>query len=154
MSRLFYDARKAYFFSSGFDSLGEAGKVEVVVDGELPMPPGEVVVDGELPMPPAELEEAAPVPPGVVVASAFGASAGAGVGVAIGGGVVGAVDAGGGGGVTTFSSFLQAVRPTATSAAIRSERFMCFPLGEGRAFNRIKKRAEVFDGKYPAVMTF
>jgi hypothetical protein len=40
-------------------------------------------------------------------------------------GALGAVDAGGG--VTTlFSSFLQAVRPTATSAAMISERVMLF----------------------------
>lgn len=59
-------------------------------------------------------------------ASGFGAS-GAGVGAGGGGGVVaGALGAGAGGGAG-FSSFLpQAVRPTATRAAKRSERFILF----------------------------
>ena len=101
-----------YFLSSGFDSLGEAGygDEDDVEDG---------VEDDELAAPPAVLD-AAPVPPGVVVvllASAPGA--GEGVGAV----VVGALGAGGG--VTTLaSSFLQAVRPTATRAAMISERVM------------------------------
>jgi hypothetical protein len=85
----------------------------------------------ELAAPPAELD-AAPVPPEVDdEASAPGA--GEGVGVVVVDeldelGELGALEAGGG--VTTlFSSFLQAVRPTATSAAMRSERVMIFPLG-------------------------
>ena len=88
--------RKPYFFSSGLDSLGEEGVVTV----------------------PDGLDElAAPVPPGGVLASAApGAGVGAGAGAATG--ALGA----GGGVVTVFSSFLQAVRPTATRAAIRSER--------------------------------
>jgi hypothetical protein len=113
MSRLFRRAREAYFFSSGFDSLGEAGLgVE------------DIGLVEELAAPPAELDEAAPVLPGVVVASAPGAGEGVGAGVALG--VLGA-----GGGVTTLaSSFLQAVRPTASSAAMMSERFMVFPFEE------------------------
>jgi hypothetical protein len=88
------------------------------------------VVD-ELAAPPAELDDAAPVLPGVV-ASAFGASPGAGEGVGVGAGeAVGALGAGGGV-ATVFSSFLQAVRLTATRAAMRSERVMCcFPLEAG-----------------------
>jgi hypothetical protein len=84
------------------------------------------VVD-ELAAPPAELEAAEPVP-GVVV------SPGAGVGVGVGAGeAVGALGAGGGV-ATVFSSFLQAVRLTATRAAMRSERVMCsFPLEAGLA---------------------
>jgi hypothetical protein len=100
--------RGAYFFSSGFDSLGEAGDEGVVPIG---------LVD-EL-----ELDEAEP---GVVlVLSAPVAGEGDG---AVVDGAAGAVA---GGGVTTFSSFLlQAVRPTASMAAMRSERFMFFPLGD------------------------
>jgi hypothetical protein len=103
----FFVQRRAYFFiSSGFDSLGEAG-------------PGIEGVAEELAAPPAALE-AAPVPPGVVVASAPGAGVGVGAGAATGA-------LGAGGGVTTLaSSFLQAVRPTATRAAMMSERFMFF----------------------------
>ena len=95
---------KPYFFSSGLDSLGEEG-IGVVDDDELAAPP-------------AELD--APVPPGV--ASGFDASPGAGEGVGVGAGeAVGALGAGGV--VVVFcSSFLQAVRLTATRAAIRSER--------------------------------
>ena len=89
----------------------------------------------ELAAPPAELEEAAPVPPGVVAASAPVAGDGVGdvldeldvLGVL---GVLGVLAAGGGV-MTLASSFLQAVRPTATSAAMMSERFMLFPLGRG-----------------------
>ena len=55
---------------------------------------------------------------------ASGAVAGAGAGVGVGvGSTAGALGAGGGV-VTVVSSFLQAVRPTARRAAIRSERFM------------------------------
>jgi hypothetical protein len=106
---------EAYFFSSDF--IGS-----VVADAAPLVPPLMPVV------PPAVLL-AAPVP---VVASAPGA------GVAIG--VVGEVSVvveeddeaagalGAGGGVVTIaSSFLQAVRPTATRAAITSERFMFLP---------------------------
>ena len=104
----FSASRKAYFFiSSGFDSLGEAG---VTTEGEVE----------ELAAPPAELEEAAPVP-GVVLASAPGAGEGVGA-VVDGAGALGA----GGGTTTLASSFLQAVRPTATRAAMMSERFMLF----------------------------
>jgi hypothetical protein len=64
--------------------------------------------------------EVEPVPGAVVVVSAPGAGVGDGVGAVV-------VGAGAGGGVTTFSSFLlQAVRPIATRATIRSERFMFF----------------------------
>lgn len=53
-------------------------------------------------------------------AVAGAAGAGAGVGVGSTAGALGA----GGGVVTVVSSFLQAVRPTARSAAMRSERVM------------------------------
>jgi hypothetical protein len=95
--------------------LGEAGDEGVVPIG---------LVD-EL-----ELDEVPPVAPvaepGVVlVLSAPVAGEGDG---AVVDGAAGAVA---GGGVTTFSSFLlQAVRPTASMAAMRSERFMFFPLGD------------------------
>ena len=114
----FVPSRRAYFFSSGFDSLTEEG---VLGDGVAEEPAAEE------PVPPAELDAAAPVPPGVVVvASAFGASAGAGVGAGVGAVVV-AGGLGVAGGVTVLvSSFLQAVRPTATRAAMRSERFIVF----------------------------
>lgn len=89
------------------DSLGEDG-IGAVVE--------------ELAAPPAELEAAAPVP-GLVVVSApvegggeVGAGVGAGAVVVLGGGVV----------VVVFSSFLHAVRESATIAAIRSERVIEF----------------------------
>lgn len=98
---------RAYFLSSDFDSLGEDGVV------------GDMLLELELE---AALPPVAPVPEVVV-------SPGAGVGE---GAVVegeGAVGAGDGGGVTIFSSFLpQAVRPSASSAAMRSERFMFYTL--------------------------
>ena len=79
-----------------------------------------MLLELELELEPA-LPPVAPVPDVVV-------SPGAGVGE---GAVVdgdGAVGAGDGGGVTTFSSFLlQAVSPSARSAAMRSERFMFIP---------------------------
>jgi hypothetical protein len=69
---------------------------------------------------PPELDAAPPVAPALPVASA--PAAGGVVGGVVGAGeAVGALGAGGGV-VTVFSSFLQAVRPTATRAAIRSER--------------------------------
>jgi hypothetical protein len=78
------------------------------------------------PMPP---EDPVPVLLGEP-ASDFGASPGIGEGVGAGVGAglaIGALGAGGGGVVTFVSSFLlQAVRPTATRAAIRSERFIFF----------------------------
>jgi hypothetical protein len=126
-SRLFAGAEAYFFFiSSGLDSLGEVGIG--VVDGELlleldaaPLP------DMPLPDVPVPVE---PLPD--VLVSAPGA--GVGVGAVVEGEDVegaGALGAGAGGGVTTFSSLLlQAVRPTATRAAMRSERFMFFPLGE------------------------
>jgi hypothetical protein len=103
---------RAYFFSSGFDSLGDEGVVPIGLVDEL------------------ELDEAAPpvapVAPGVVVVLSAPV-AGEGDGAV----VDGAAGAVAGGGVTTFSSFLlQAVRPTASMAAMRSERFMVFPLGD------------------------
>ena len=108
-------ARAAYFVSPGFDSLGELGEGVA----ELDAAPGAAAPAA----PPAELDDAAPVPE---VEDAPAPGAGEGVGVAV---VVdededdgaGAVDAGG---VVTVlvSSFLQAVRPTATRAAMRSER--------------------------------
>ena len=78
----------------------------------------------ELDEPPAELEEAAPVPPGAVeLASAPGAGEGVGA-VVDGAGALGE----GGGTTTLASSFLQAVRPTATRAAMMSVRVMFFSL--------------------------
>jgi hypothetical protein len=80
------------------------------------VPIGEVLLELELELP---IPDVLPAEPGVDV-SAPGAGVGEGAVV-----VDGAVDAGGG--VTTFSSFLlQAVRPIATRATIRSERFMFF----------------------------
>ena len=75
----------------------------------------------------------AAIPPGVpasdFIASDFIASPDIGEGVGAGvGAATGALGAGGGGVVTFVSSFLlQAVRPTATRAATRSERFIFFP---------------------------
>jgi hypothetical protein len=110
MSRLFLRGA-GYFLSVGFDSLGELGMGAI----------GEVLVELELELVPVPLVVLLLVP-----VSAFGASAGAGVGA---GAATGGVGAGAGGGVTTFSSFLQAMRPTARMAARRSERFIFFPLG-------------------------
>ena len=94
--------RGAYFFSSGFDSLDDDGVLGVDMESA-----GAVVVELLL----DELD-------------ASGAVAGAGAGVGVGvGSTAGALGAGGGV-VTVVSSFLQAVRPTARRAAIRSERFM------------------------------
>jgi hypothetical protein len=116
------------------DSLGEEG-IGVVVD--------------ELAAPPAELDAAEPVLPGVVV-SAPGAGEGVGVGA---GDAVGALGAGGGV-VTVFSSFLQAVRLTATRAARRSERVMLFSFGS--RVNRSQRTGSISlpRGEYPVVMTF
>lgn len=69
---------------------------------------------------------AAPVAPALLddeAASAPGAGVGVGVVDEEEEDAAGALGAGGGV-VTVFSSFLQAVRPTATRAAIRSERVM------------------------------
>jgi hypothetical protein len=77
---------------------------------------------------PGALDPGEAMPPGAP-ASAFGASPGIGEGVGAGVGAGVAIGAlGAGGGVVTFvSSFLlQAVRPTATRAATRSERFIFF----------------------------
>jgi hypothetical protein len=103
--------------------LGEAG---VVGDGELLL---------ELAPPVLELD-AAPLPdmpllvdpvPGVLVSAP---GAGDGVGAVADGAGAGALGAGAGAGVTTLSSLLQAVRPTARMATRRSERFMFIPLGD------------------------
>ena len=107
-------ARAAYFVSPGFDSLGELGEGVA----ELDAAPGAAAPAA----PPAELDDAAPVPE--VDDSAPGAGEGVGVVVVVDEDEddgAGAVDAGG---VVTVlvSSFLQAVRPTATRAAMRSER--------------------------------
>jgi hypothetical protein len=108
---------EAYFFSSGFDSLGEAGVVGVVGD----------MLELELDEPaiplPVVVEPVAPVPD--VEVSAPGAGVGDGAVV-----VVEGEDAGGGV-VTVLSSFLlHAVRPIATRATTRSERFMFFSFRE------------------------
>ena len=90
---------RAYFFSSGFDSLEDEGVLGV--DAESAGAVVELLLE--------ELD-------------ASGAAAGAGAGVGVGS-TAGALGAGGGV-VTVVSSFLQAVRPTARSAAMRSERVM------------------------------
>ncbi|HUP93966.1 MAG TPA: hypothetical protein VM164_03590 [Burkholderiales bacterium] len=126
MSRLFGVAPPSYFLSV-FDSLGELG---IGVVGAI----GEVLLELDAPVP-VVLELVVPVPVVLVpvVVSALGASAGAGVGV---GAATGGVGAGAGGGVTTFSSFLQAMRPTARMAARRSERFIFFPLGTSHGLTK------------------
>ena len=101
--------REIYFFSSGFDSLGEAGLV-VELDEAAP-PAGAVLLAPVLPVLLELLDASAP---------------GAGVGVVV---VVLLLVLGdeAGGVVTVFSSFLlQAARPTTRAAAIMSERFMFF----------------------------
>ncbi len=106
------------------DSLGEVG-IGVVVPIGLVL---ELELD-ELPEPDIPLPEV-PVPE--VDVSAPGAGVGVGA-VVEGAGTTGAEGAGGG--TTTFSSFLlQAVKPIARAAAMRSERFMIFPLGELHRF--------------------
>ena len=91
----------------------------------MPVLPGLLLLELDAaPLPDMPLP-VAPVPELLVPALGAGVGAGAVVDGA------GAVGAGAGGGTTTLSSFLlQAVRPTATSAAMRSGRFMVFPLGE------------------------
>lgn len=108
---------------------------------------------GPLLVPEPGAVEGAPIPG--LPASAFGASPGAGEGVGVGAGAaMGAVGAGGGV-VTLVSSFLlQAVRPTATRAANRSERFIFFPLGVHHRLDTEYKRLVARHGRalYPAVM--
>jgi hypothetical protein len=95
------------------DSLGDVGVVGealVLELEELPAIPLPEVADPVAPVPEVELDASAP-------------GAGVGVGAVV---VVDGEDAGGGV-VTVFSSFLlQAVRPIATRATTRSERFMIF----------------------------
>jgi len=105
-----------YFFSSGFDSLGEAG---VVGDGVLLLELAPPVLELDAPVPDMPLL-VEPVP-GVLVSAP---EAGDGVGAVADGAGVAALGAGAGVGVTTLSSFLQAVRPITSMAATRSERFM------------------------------
>jgi hypothetical protein len=112
----------------------------------------------ELPMPELELELEPLDMPLLVepVPDVVESEPGAGVGV----GAVeddeddGALGEGAGAGVTTFSSFLQAVRPIARIAASRSERFMIFPLGEHHTgFNRANGRSQAaLPAAYPIVM--
>jgi hypothetical protein len=106
------------------------------------------VADGELLLelaPPVLELDAVPLPdmpllvdpvPGVLVSAP---GAGDGVGAVADGAGVGALGAGAGAGVTTLSSFLQAVRPIARMAAKRSERFMFIPLGDITRLGRIRK---------------
>jgi hypothetical protein len=98
-----------YFFSSGLTSLGDAGVVT-----EL----DELVESVAEPAAPA-----APVPVALLLAEPVSAGGVAGAGVAgvlaAGGGVVV---------VVVVSSFLQAVRPSATRATRMSERFIFIPL--------------------------
>jgi hypothetical protein len=85
-------------------------------------------------------EEVLPVPGAVLSAP--------GAGVGVGAVVEGAAGAVAGGGVTTLSSFLlQAVRPTATMAAIRSERFMFFPFR--RTSHGFYRKRTAFDVRHP-----
>jgi hypothetical protein len=140
LRRLLLACAKAYFFSSGFDSLGEEG----------------VVGEGVPAAPPAELEAAAPVPPALPAASV--PAAGGVMGGVVGAGVaVGALGAGGGV-VTVFcSSFWQAVRPTATRATTRSERVILFSfVRTGSTFQRVSNARFVSSphGRYPRVMRF
>ena len=131
LHRLLFCCCEAYFLvSSDFDSLGDAGIEDVLLLGPLIALPLEL---GALIAPPLLLElEAAPpaIPllveplPDVVVSVELGADDveddedGADV-----------LGEGAGAGVVTFSSFLQAVRPIASMATRRSERFIFFPLG-------------------------
>jgi hypothetical protein len=133
-SRLFCRVQP-YFLSAGFDSLGELGVGaigDVLVALELVLPVGDVVLV-------------------VFVASAgAGAGVGAGAGAATGG-------VGAGGGVTIFSSFLQATRATASMAARRSERFIFFSFSRSSTLRTRKNaRMEWPQGapRYPVVMAF
>jgi hypothetical protein len=100
---------------SVFDSLGDEGVLPI---GEVL----ELELD-DVPLPDMPLPEVLPAAPVPLVDDESAPGAGVGVGAV----VVEGVDAGGG--VTTFSSFLlQAVRPIATRATTRSERFIIFPL--------------------------
>jgi hypothetical protein len=104
------------------DSLGELGIGGVVPIGlELEL---DVLPEPDIPLPDAPVPEVDVSAPG----------AGVGVGAVVeGAGAAGAEGAGGG--TTTFSSFLlQAVKPIARAAAMRSERFMIFPLIERQRF--------------------
>jgi hypothetical protein len=116
--------------------LGEAGDEGVVPIGLV----DELELDDEpLPVPPV-----APVEPGVVLVLSAPV-AGDGVGDVVDDEDVLGEDAGGG--VTIFSSFLlQAVRPTASMAAMRSERFMFFPLGD---ITRFLPKRTAFDARHP-----
>lgn len=113
-------AFERYFFvsillASGVDA-GTEG-VELVLDDEPPVAPvPPVVLDDEL------------APPGAVVSVdevALLEDEGV-VGAVVDGAGAGAVGAGAGGAMVLVSSFLQAVRPTATMAASRIERFIVF----------------------------
>ncbi len=98
------------------DSLGELGIGGLVPIGlELEL---DVLPEPDIPLPDVPVPEVDVSAPG----------AGVGVGAVVdGAGAAGAEGAGGG--TTTFSSFLlQAVKPIARAAAMRSERFMIFPL--------------------------
>ena len=102
---------------------------------------------GEDIAPPLELdEELLPVLPLALSAP------GAGVGAVVDGAGAGAVGAGAGAGATTFSSFLQAVRPIASNAAMRSERFMIFPLGDHHTDLTSNGRVQAARATYPIVM--
>ena len=126
LSRLFSPSGRAYFFiSSGFDSLGEAGVL------------GEDIAPLELD------DELLPV-------SGAGVE---GVGAVVDGDGAGAGAVGAGAGVTTFSSFLQAVRPIASNAAMRSERFMSFPLGDHHTDLTSNGRLQAARATYPIVMS-
>lgn len=118
-----FEQREAYFFSSGFDSLGELGLMGVVDELDEAAPPPVVLL---APVPLVELLEA----------SAPGAGEGVGAVVVEGDGAAGGV-------VTVFSSFLlQAARPITSTAAMRSERFMFFPLGEHHTGLMPKRRRQ------------
>ena len=134
------ETRDYFFISSGFDSLTEEG---VDTDGEAPVPVVEVD-----PAPGADVDAAAPADG---VASGFGASA-AGAGAGCAGAVLGAgaLGAGAGAGATTFSSFLPAVRPIATKAAMMSERVMFYPFRVGMMRETVE--CGPWEVTYPSVM--
>ena len=110
--------RESYFFSPGFDSLGELGLIGDALG----------VLELDEAVPPAAPVLLAPVPD-VELLDASAPVAGDGVGVVVVLLLLVLGEDAGAGVVTVFSSFLlQAERPTTTRAAIRSERFIFYPL--------------------------
>ena len=121
MSRRFHWSFEAYFLSVDEDD-DEEGELEL----EAAPPVEPAAPDAPMPEPePPAVDEELPVPLLLVVASAPEEGEGVGVVDDEDEEDAGALEAGAGV-VTVFSSFLQAVRPTARRAAIRSERVMSF----------------------------